>query len=57
MNMNYFILLTFLITEIYTIEPIHLTIVVCGQRYRINEIFVFYLLYLCLVDLKKHLIH
>ncbi|CAF0843767.1 unnamed protein product [Rotaria sordida] len=32
MNFNYLILLIFLNTEIYALKPIHLTIVVCGDR-------------------------
>lgn len=38
MNFNYLVLLLFLNTKIDALKPIHLTIVICGDRYKINKL-------------------
>jgi hypothetical protein len=45
MILIYLILLSFINTSIYALKPIHLTIVVCGDRYRINQVFIFFYFY------------
>jgi len=42
MILIYLILLSFINTSIYALKPIHLTIVVCGDRYRKNQVFIFF---------------